>query len=155
MQITTRSKLSSVSWNHYVKSQLITSDYGGLIQVCGRPGRLACVPFARRRGCTAGMHWVRVWCLPGLPAHSFPVLPSPAPAATQLWDASTAGEAAQFDEHARRVWSVDFSTTDPMRFLRFVRWNVMHHWLCSRWPLSNLTLAALLPPSSGWGNQYT
>jgi CheY-like chemotaxis protein len=67
LQITTRSKLSSVSWNHYVKSQLITSDYGGLIQ---------------------------------------------------LWDASTAGEAAQFDEHARRVWSVDFSTTDPMRFLR-------------------------------------
>ncbi|EFN57379.1 hypothetical protein CHLNCDRAFT_142774 [Chlorella variabilis] len=66
LQITTRSKLSSVSWNSYVKSQLITSDYGGLIQ---------------------------------------------------LWDAATAGEAAQYDEHARRVWSVDFSTTDPMRFL--------------------------------------
>ncbi|KAL4448071.1 hypothetical protein ABPG75_005290 [Micractinium tetrahymenae] len=66
LQITTRSKLSSVSWNSYVKSQLITSDYSGLIQ---------------------------------------------------LWDASTAGEAAQFDEHARRVWSVDFSAADPMKFL--------------------------------------
>jgi protein suppressor of PHYA-105 1 len=66
LQITTRSKLSSVCWNSYVKSQLITSDYGGLIQ---------------------------------------------------LWDASTAGEVAQYDEHARRVWSVDFSATDPMRFL--------------------------------------
>ena len=69
LQITTRSKLSSVCWNSYVKSQLITSDYSGLIQ---------------------------------------------------LWDASTAAEAAQYDEHARRVWSVDFSTTDPMRFLRWV-----------------------------------
>lgn len=39
----------------------------------------------------------------------------------QLWDASTAGEAAQFDEHARRAWSVDFSTADPMRFLRCAR----------------------------------
>ncbi|KAL4444907.1 hypothetical protein ABPG77_003957 [Micractinium sp. CCAP 211/92] len=66
LQITTRSKLSSVSWNSYVKSQLITSDYSGLIQ---------------------------------------------------LWDASTAGEVAQFDEHARRVWSVDFSAADPMKFL--------------------------------------
>ncbi len=68
LQITTRSKLSSVSWNSYVKSQLITSDYSGLIQ---------------------------------------------------LWDASTAGEVAQFDEHARRVWSVDFSAADPMKFLRW------------------------------------
>lgn len=68
LQITTRSKLSSVAWSAYVKSQLISSDYGGLIQ---------------------------------------------------LWDASTAGEAAQYDEHARRVWSVDFSHTDPMRFLRW------------------------------------
>ena len=66
LQIPTRSKLSSVSWNAYVKSQLITSDYSGLIQ---------------------------------------------------LWDASSGAEAAQFDEHARRVWSVAFSPTDPMRFL--------------------------------------
>lgn len=38
----------------------------------------------------------------------------------QLWDAATAGEVAQFDEHARRVWSVDFSAADPMKFLRCV-----------------------------------
>jgi protein suppressor of PHYA-105 1 len=55
-----------VCWNGYVKNHLLTSDYGGLIQ---------------------------------------------------LWDAATACEAAQYDEHARRVWSVDFCPTDPLRFL--------------------------------------
>jgi protein suppressor of PHYA-105 1 len=37
----------------------------------------------------------------------------------QLWDASAGpgAEAAQFDEHARRVWSVDFSRVDPLRFV--------------------------------------
>lgn len=32
-QATTRSKLSSVSWNSYIRSHLITSDYDGLIQL--------------------------------------------------------------------------------------------------------------------------
>lgn len=63
----TRSKLSSVSWNAYVRSRLVTADYDGLIQ---------------------------------------------------LWDAGAGGaELQQFDEHARRVWSVDFSRADPTRFL--------------------------------------
>lgn len=35
----------------------------------------------------------------------------------QLWDASTKQELMQFDEHARRVWSVDFASADPTRFL--------------------------------------
>lgn len=67
-QATTRSKLSSVSWNSYIRSHLVTADYDGLIQ---------------------------------------------------LWDAAggPGAEAAQFDEHARRVWSLDFSTIDPMRFV--------------------------------------
>ncbi len=68
-QATTRSKLSSVSWNAYVRPQLLTSDYDGLIQ---------------------------------------------------LWDASagpSSSETAQFEEHSRRVWSVDFSRADPMRFV--------------------------------------
>jgi WD40 repeat protein len=68
-QATTRSKLSSVSWNAYVRPHLLTSDYDGLIQ---------------------------------------------------LWDASAApssAEAAQFEEHSRRVWSIDFSRADPMRFV--------------------------------------
>jgi hypothetical protein len=63
----TRSKLSSVSWNAYVRSRLVTADYDGLIQ---------------------------------------------------LWDAGAGGaELSHFDEHARRVWSVDFSRQDPTRFL--------------------------------------
>ncbi|KAL4528263.1 hypothetical protein Ndes2437B_g00361 [Nannochloris sp. 'desiccata'] len=68
-QATTRSKLSSVSWNAYVRPHLLTSDYDGLIQ---------------------------------------------------LWDASagpSSTETAQFEEHSRRVWSVDFSRADPMRFV--------------------------------------
>lgn len=67
-QATTRSKLSSVSWNSYVRPHLLTSDYDGLIQ---------------------------------------------------LWDASAgpSAEAAQFEEHSRRVWSVDFSRADPLRFI--------------------------------------
>lgn len=66
-QMATRSKLSSVSWNAYVRSRLVTADYDGLIQ---------------------------------------------------LWDVGAGGvELQHFDEHARRVWSVDFSKQDPTRFL--------------------------------------
>ena len=120
-QITTRSKLSSVSWNRYVKSQLITSDYGGLIQVGGCLSLCLLAPRCACCACRGGPPP----CRPPRPRPAprrcgEPPLP-PAPThPAQLWDASTAGEAAQFDEHARRVWSVDFSTTDPMRFIRQV-----------------------------------
>ena len=104
MQITTRSKLSSVSWNSYVKSQLITSDYSGLIQ---------------------------------------------------LWDASSGGEVAQFDEHARRVWSVDFSTPDPMRFLRCARAAQRRVWVhvCTGayLRLQSCMQAMRSPRGRGWG----
>ena len=66
-QATTRSKLSSVSWNSYIKSHLITSDYDGAIQ---------------------------------------------------LWDVASGStmELSQFEDHARRVWSIDFSRLDPLQF---------------------------------------
>jgi len=66
-QATTPSKLSSVSWNSYVRSHLITSDYEGAIQ---------------------------------------------------LWDVASGqkSEIAQFDDHSKRVWSIDFSRLDPMQF---------------------------------------
>jgi E3 ubiquitin-protein ligase RFWD2 len=66
-QATTRSKLSSVSWNAYLRSHLITSDYDGAIQ---------------------------------------------------LWDVASGlkSELAQFEEHEKRVWSIDFSRLDPMQF---------------------------------------
>ena len=53
-----RSKLSSVCWNSYVKSNLICSDYEGVVQ---------------------------------------------------LWDVGQQTETMTFEEHAKRVWSVDFS----------------------------------------------
>ena len=66
-QATTRSKLSSVSWNSYIRSHLITSDYEGAIQ---------------------------------------------------LWDVASGSsfELNQFEDHEKRVWSVDFSQLDPMQF---------------------------------------
>lgn len=66
LEIPSRSKLSSVCWNSYVKSNLICSDYEGVVQ---------------------------------------------------LWDVSQQTETMTFEEHAKRVWSVDFSHTDPTRFL--------------------------------------
>ena len=35
----------------------------------------------------------------------------------QLWDCSAQVEVGSYEEHARRVWSVDFSALDPSRFL--------------------------------------
>lgn len=35
----------------------------------------------------------------------------------QLWDTNTNTELMQFEEHAKRVWSVDFSRVDPTRIL--------------------------------------
>lgn len=66
-QSTTRSKLSSVSWNSYIRSHLITSDYEGVIQ---------------------------------------------------LWDVASGStfELNQFEDHEKRVWSIDFSQLDPMQF---------------------------------------
>jgi WD40 repeat protein len=56
-----------VSWNSYIKSHLITSDYDGAIQ---------------------------------------------------LWDVASGStmELSQFEDHARRVWSIDFSRLDPLQF---------------------------------------
>ena len=66
-QASTRSKLSSVSWNSYIRSYLITSDYEGAIQ---------------------------------------------------LWDVASGStfELNQFEDHEKRVWSIDFSQLDPMQF---------------------------------------
>ncbi|KAK9824007.1 hypothetical protein WJX72_006926 [[Myrmecia] bisecta] len=66
LEIPSRSKLSSVCWNSYVKSNLICADYEGMIQ---------------------------------------------------LWDVNANSESMRFEEHSKRVWSVDFSQTDPTRFL--------------------------------------
>lgn len=66
LEITSRSRLSSVSWSSYVKNHLVSADYEGVVQ---------------------------------------------------LWDASSSTEILQYEEHAKRVWSVDFSKLDPARLL--------------------------------------
>jgi WD40 repeat protein len=69
-QASARSKLSSVAWNSYIRSYLVTADYDGSIQ---------------------------------------------------LWDtaavARSSSEVSHFEEHSKRVWSVDFSRLDPPKFL--------------------------------------
>ncbi|KAJ3076505.1 coatomer subunit alpha [Quaeritorhiza haematococci] len=63
-EISCRAKISCLSWNPYIKSQLASTDYEGVVT---------------------------------------------------LWDASVGVGLAQFDEHEKRAWSVDFSKVDPMR----------------------------------------
>lgn len=64
VEMSSRSKLSCVSWNNYIKNYLASTDYEGVVQ---------------------------------------------------LWDASTGEGFAQFAEHEKRAWSVDFSTVDPTK----------------------------------------
>eukprot|EP00698_Gefionella_okellyi_P024230 TRINITY_DN8495_c0_g1_i1.p1 TRINITY_DN8495_c0_g1~~TRINITY_DN8495_c0_g1_i1.p1 ORF type:complete len:597 (+),score=111.73 TRINITY_DN8495_c0_g1_i1:71-1861(+) len=61
-----RSKVSCLSWNNYIKCQLASSDYEGVVT---------------------------------------------------LWDTFTGQAIQQYDEHDKRVWSVDFSRTDPTRLV--------------------------------------
>ncbi|OVA01913.1 Protein kinase domain [Macleaya cordata] len=64
VEMSSKSKLSSVCWNSYIKNYLASTDYDGVVQ---------------------------------------------------LWDASTGQGFAQFKEHKRRAWSVDFSRMDPTK----------------------------------------
>lgn len=64
LELTSRSRLSSVCWSAYIKGHLAASDYDGVVA---------------------------------------------------LWDANTNTELLQLEEHAKRVWSVDFSRLDPTR----------------------------------------
>ncbi|CAL8465090.1 g4625 [Coccomyxa elongata] len=66
LEMASRSKLSCVSWNSYIKHLLLAADYDG--------------------------------CL-------------------ALWDAEANACTATFEEHAKRVWSADFSQSDPTRFV--------------------------------------
>ncbi|GAM19089.1 hypothetical protein SAMD00019534_022640 [Acytostelium subglobosum LB1] len=61
-EMTCHSKISCLSWNTYIKSQIASSDYEGIIT---------------------------------------------------LWDVNTGQNIMSMEEHEKRVWSVDFSRTDP------------------------------------------
>eukprot|EP01018_Ginkgo_biloba_P004341 Gb_02506 [translate_table: standard] len=64
VEMISKSKLSSVCWNSYIKSHIASTDYDGVVQ---------------------------------------------------LWDASTGQRFAQYDEHQKRAWSVDFAQADPTK----------------------------------------
>ncbi|KAF8409257.1 hypothetical protein HHK36_005331 [Tetracentron sinense] len=63
-EMASRSKLSSICWNSYIKSQIASSDFEGVVQV---------------------------------------------------WDVTRSQVFMEMKEHARRVWSVDFSLADPTK----------------------------------------
>ncbi|XP_031249756.1 protein SPA1-RELATED 3-like isoform X1 [Pistacia vera] len=62
VEMASRSKLSSICWNTYIKSQIASSNFEGVVQV---------------------------------------------------WDVSRSQVLTEMREHDRRVWSIDFSSTDP------------------------------------------
>lgn len=74
LEISSRSRLSSVCWSGYIKGHLAAADYEGVVQ---------------------------------------------------LWDANTNSELAQFEEHAKRVWSIDFSQVHAAAAVLSVRL-----WVC-------------------------
>ncbi len=57
----------------------------------------------------------------------------------QLWDVSQQTETMTFEEHAKRVWSVDFSHVSPQEIVLFVNACTQ---LCSE-PVIFLSWAAL------------
>lgn len=63
-EIQCRSKISSLSWNSFIKSHLASADYEGCVT---------------------------------------------------LWDSNVGAVVAQFDEHEKRTWSVDFCKNDPVK----------------------------------------
>ena len=79
LEMASRSKLSCVVWNSYIKSLLLAADYDG--------------------------------CL-------------------ALWDAETNTCTATFEEHAKRVWSADFSQVrdTPFPFLGFRAGSIRVFW---------------------------
>ncbi|KAA8524383.1 hypothetical protein F0562_010826 [Nyssa sinensis] len=64
IEMASRSKLSSICWNTYIKSQIASSDFEGVVQV---------------------------------------------------WDVARSQVFMEMREHEKRVWSVDFSSADPMK----------------------------------------
>ncbi|ONK80208.1 uncharacterized protein A4U43_C01F15080 [Asparagus officinalis] len=63
-EMASRSKLSSICWNSYIKSQIASSDFEGVVQI---------------------------------------------------WDVARSQAVVEMKEHERRVWSVDFSLSDPTK----------------------------------------
>lgn len=98
IEMSSRSKLSCVCWNSYIKNYLASTDYEGVIQVCivyyvvyiffQNICALLSLTLPCKFDCHGGM---------------------------QLWDASTGQGFTQYVEHQKRAWSVDFSPVDPTK----------------------------------------
>eukprot|EP00741_Cyanophora_paradoxa_P017405 tig00020964_g16814.t1 len=81
-EIATRTKLSCLSWNAYVKRHLLSSDYDGVVA---------------------------------------------------LWDVQTGQQLGVFDEHEKRVWSVDFCRPDPLRWASGSDDGKVKVWSCNEY----------------------
>jgi len=84
-EMSCRSKISCLSWNSYVKSQIASSDYEGIISLWD--GNCPALP------CPGGCFFKFLF---------------------GLYTTANVGQTViQFEEHEKRAWSVDFSRTDP------------------------------------------
>ena len=85
VEMASRSKLSSICWNSYIKSQIASSNFEGVVQV-GKT--LLFFPFV-----------------------SF--LLAQLLIMFQVWDVTRSQALMEMREHERRVWSIDYSSADP------------------------------------------
>jgi hypothetical protein len=106
-----------------VKSHIASSDYDGVVQVGVGDA------FVSRRAGAAAAAREEQW-QPPTPACArtghMPPPPHPTPShppnpllppALQLWDAASATDLMCYEEHAKRVWSLDFCAADPARLV--------------------------------------
>lgn len=92
-----RSKFSSICWNGYIKSQIASSNFEGVVQVNldnfkTERAKLLCFT------CISCLVWLSMSLLLTF---------------QQVWDVTRSQTFMEMREHERRVWSVDFSVADP------------------------------------------
>ncbi|CAA6671507.1 unnamed protein product [Spirodela intermedia] len=105
VEMVSRSKLSSICWNGYIKSQIASSDFEGVVQV---------------------------------------------------WDVTRSKVFLEMREHERRVWSVDFSLTDPTKLASgsddgtVKLWNINQNGSTGTIKTKANVCSVQFPPDSAW-----
>lgn len=90
VEMASRSKLSSVCWNSYIKGQIASSNFEGVVQVM------------------LTEHHIFPSILRGVWICVLKVI-----LCFQVWDVTRSQMFTEMKEHERRVWSVDFSSVNP------------------------------------------
>jgi len=108
VEMTTRSKLSCLSWNKYAKNQIASSDYEGIVTVWDVTTRKVIVNSNEQFflyhlfGFSLKLYCLLYTCY-FVQSFFFLLM-----IITSLWQSLM-----EYEEHEKRAWSVDFSRTDP------------------------------------------